>query len=173
MFTNKHLHRPKGLADAGDNDMGQLDDLDRRIIVLLQENDRLALAELSKATGAAVSTVNDRIKRLLAKGVITGFHARVSADALELDLLAFIFVAWSDPKVEPGFLKKIKASPSVLECHHVTGAWNYLLKVRVGTTRDLERFLAETVKSVVGLERTETVIVLSSAKETWALMPAR
>jgi Lrp/AsnC family leucine-responsive transcriptional regulator len=49
----------------------------------------------------------------------------------------------------------------------VTGAWNYLLKVRVGTTRDLERFLAETVKTVSGVERTETVIVLSSAKETW------
>jgi Lrp/AsnC family leucine-responsive transcriptional regulator len=150
-----------------------LDDIDRQLLTLLQENDRRSLAELSAEIGAAQSTLNDRIKRLVSQGVIAGFHARADSEALGLNLLAFIFVGWSDPKVEPVFLKKIKASPDVLECHHVTGAWNYLMKVRVGTTRDLERFLAETVKSVIGVQRTETVIVLSSAKETWALEPPK
>jgi Lrp/AsnC family transcriptional regulator, leucine-responsive regulatory protein len=145
------------------------DDIDRQLLALLQENDRRSLAELSGEIGAAQSTLNDRIKRLVAHGVIAGFHARIDPEAVGLNLLAFVFVGWSDPKVEPVFLKKIKASPDVLECHHVTGAWNYLMKVRVGTTRDLERFLAETVKTVSGVQRTETVIVLSSAKETWAL----
>jgi Lrp/AsnC family leucine-responsive transcriptional regulator len=149
--------------------MAPLDQIDRKLLALLQEDDRLALAELSKRIGVPASTVNDRIKRLVKHNIIAGFHARLSPEALRLDLLAFIFVGWSDSKVEPVFLKKMKASPDVLECHHVTGAWNYLLKVRVGTTRDLERFLAETVKTVPGVERTETVIVLSSAKETWAL----
>jgi Lrp/AsnC family leucine-responsive transcriptional regulator len=55
----------------------------------------------------------------------------------------------------------------VLERHHITGAWNYLLEVRVGTTCDLERFLTDTIKAVDGVERTETLITLSSAKETW------
>lgn len=150
-------------------DMTKFDDIDRQLLTLLQEDDRLALAELSKRIGIPASTVNDRIKRLVRQGIIAGFHARLSPEALHLDLLAFVFVGWSDPKVEPVFLKKIKASAAVLECHHVTGAWNYLLKVRVGTTRDLEKFLAETVKAVAGLERTETVIVLSSAKETWTV----
>ena len=57
----------------------------------------------------------------------------------------------------------------MLECHHITGAWNYLIKVRVGTTRNLERFLADTIKGVEGIERTETLIVLSSAKETFTV----
>ena len=149
--------------------MATFDDIDRKILDLLQKDDRLALADLSKAIGAPASTLNDRIKRLVAHGVIDGFHARLSPEALGLNLLAFIFVSWSDPKVEPIFLKKIHTVPTVLECHHVTGAWNYLMKVRVGTTRDLEKFLAETVKTVAGVERTETVIVLSSAKETQAL----
>lgn len=148
-------------------DMTKLDDTDRQLLALLQDDDRQSLAELAKAIGIPASTVSDRIKRLQRQGLIAGFHARISPEALGLNLLAFIFVCWSDPKVEPVFLKKITASPDVLECHHVTGAWNYLLKVRVGTTRDLERFLAETVKTVSGVERTETVIVLSSAKETW------
>jgi len=146
-----------------------LDDIDRKLLALLQDSDRRSLAELSAEIGAAQSTLNDRIKRLVSQGVIAGFHARVAPEAVGLNLLAFVFVAWSDPKVEAAFLKKIKASPDVLECHHVTGTWNYLMKVRVGTTRDLERFLAETVKTVSGVQRTETVIVLSSAKETWAL----
>ena len=160
-------------GDVAGDAMGQLDEIDRKLLVLLQNNDRQALAELSQAIGAPASTLNDRIKRLVSHGVIVGFHARLSPEALGLDLLAFVFAGWSDPKVEPVFLKKIKASPAVLECHHVTGAWNYLIKVRVGTTRDLEKFLAETIKAVAGVERTETVIVLSSAKETLALDVSR
>jgi len=159
----------RALGGAAGHVMNKLDELDRKLLILLQKNDKLLLVELSQATGAAASTINDRIKRLVADGVIAGFHARMSPEALGLDLLAFIFVGWSNPKVEPAFLKKIKTSSAVLECHHVTGAWNYLIKVRVGATRDLEMFLSDTVKAVAGVERTETMIVLSSAKETWAL----
>jgi Lrp/AsnC family leucine-responsive transcriptional regulator len=147
--------------------MAKLDDIDRQILTLLQDDDRLALAELSKLIGIPASTINDRIKRLVRQKLIAGFHARISPEALGLNLLAFIMVSWSNPKVEAAFLRKAKASPAVLECHHITGAWNYLLKVRVATTRDLERFLSETVKAVEGVERTETLIALSSVKETW------
>lgn len=147
--------------------MRKLDDTDRKLLTLLQDDDRLSLAELAKRIGAPASTINDRIKRLERQGLIAGFHARVSPDAVGLNLLAFMLVGWSNPKVEAAFLKRVKASPNVLECHHITGAWNYLLKLRLGTTRDLEKFLADTVKGVGGIERTETLIALSSAKETW------
>ncbi len=86
------------------------DDIDRKLIALLQENDRLSLADLSTATGSASSTINDRIKRLVRNGVITGFHARLSSEALGLELLAFVLVGWSDPKVEPNFIEKIQQS---------------------------------------------------------------
>ena len=102
-------------------------------------------------------------------GIITGFHARVAAEVVGLELLAFILVAWSDPKVEAKFLDKIQKTPNVLECHHVTGAWNYLLKVRVKNTRELETVLAGTVKSVAGVLRTDTMIALSSVKEGWSI----
>ena len=147
--------------------MPKLDDTDRQLLALLQQDDRQPLAELSEKTGVAVSTINDRIKRLIRSGMISGFHARVAPEAVGLNLLAFILVSWTNPKVEAVFLQSAKMSSEVLECHHITGAWNYLLKVRVGTTRDLERFLNETIKAVDGVERTETLIALSSAKETW------
>ena len=81
------------------------DDIDRKLIALLQQNDRLSLADLSNATGSASSTINDRIKRLVRNGVITGFHARLSSEALGLELLAFVLVGWSDPKVETNFIE--------------------------------------------------------------------
>lgn len=149
--------------------MARLDETDCHLLSLLQEDDRQPLATLSEKMGVAISTINDRIKRLVRNGVISGFHARIAPEAVGLDLLAFIMVSWSSPKVEPAFLDKVKASPDVLECHHITGAWNYLLKVRVGTTRDLERFLTDTIKTVDGVERTETLIALSTAKETWSV----
>jgi Lrp/AsnC family leucine-responsive transcriptional regulator len=150
-------------------DMKELDDIDRQLLALLQKDDRLSLADLGKNVGLAASSVNERVKRLVTRGVIEGFHAHVVPEALGLDLLAFVFVGWSDPEVEAPFLARVHASAAVLECHHVTGSWNYLLKVRLPNTRDLERFLANVIKVVPGVQRTETIIALSSSKETSSL----
>ena len=149
--------------------MKELDEIDRRLLALLQKDDRLSLAELGKGVGLAASSVNERVKRLVTRGVIEGFHAHVVPDALGLELLAFVFVGWSDPAVEGPFLARVNASAAVLECHHVTGSWNYLLKVRLPNTRELERFLGTVIKDVQGVQRTETIIALSSSKETTSL----
>jgi Lrp/AsnC family leucine-responsive transcriptional regulator len=109
------------------------------------------------------------VRKLAERGVITGVHARVAPEALGLELLAIVFVGWSDPSVEPCFFAKVAGEPAALECHHVTGAWNYLMKVRVKNTRMLEAFLTEVIKTIDGIQRTETLIVLSSVKETTAL----
>jgi Lrp/AsnC family leucine-responsive transcriptional regulator len=146
--------------------MSNLDAIDRQLITLLQTNDQSSLGELGGVVGLAPSSVKERIKRLTTQGVIQGFHARVSPEALGLDFLAFVFVGWTNPATEARFLARIANEPVVLECHHVTGAWNYLLKVRLTNTRMLESFLNQVVKSVSGVQRTETLIVLSSPKET-------
>ena len=149
--------------------MAEPDDIDRKLLELLQENGRTSYAELGKAVGLAVSSVNERVRKLSERGVITGVHARVSAEEVRLDLLAFVFVGWTDPATERPFLARVAGEQSILECHHVTGAWNYLLKVRTRAPRDLEAFLSSIVKAVPGVQRTETLIVLSSAKETMSL----
>ena len=146
--------------------MGDLDDIDRAILRQLQKDGRTPYAELGKAVGLATSSVNERVKKLGERGVITGVHAELSTEALGLDLLAFIFVGWSDTGAEESLLARISEEPAVLECHHVTGGWNYLLKVRVCNTRMLEAFLARVIQAEPGIQRTESMIVLSSAKET-------
>jgi len=152
--------------------MAELDDIDLRLIELLQEDARRPQAQLAKTVGLAPSSVNERIKRLGERGLITGFHARISPEALGYDLLAFVYVAWSRPETERAFLKKVTTQSTVMEMHHITGAWNYVLKVRVKNTRMLEGFLAKVIKAVNGVERTETIIVLSSVKES-AQIPTR
>jgi Lrp/AsnC family leucine-responsive transcriptional regulator len=149
--------------------MNDLDAIDRKLVTLLQADGRTPHAELGRTVGLAVSSVNERVRKLAERGVITGTHAHASAETLGLELLAFVFVGWSDPEVEPRFLARIAAEPAVLECHHVTGAWNYLLKVRVRNTRMLEAFLAAVIKGIDRIERTETLIALSSPKETTTL----
>jgi Lrp/AsnC family transcriptional regulator, leucine-responsive regulatory protein len=146
--------------------MKDLDDTDRLILDLLQQDDRMSLAVLGKQVGLAPSSVNDRMRRLVDRGAIKGFHARLDPEAVGLELLAFVFVGWSDPAAEKPFLKRVAMAASVQECHHVTGEWNYLLKVRLANTRQLETFLNDVIKDVHGVQRTETLIVLSSAKET-------
>jgi Lrp/AsnC family leucine-responsive transcriptional regulator len=149
--------------------MTDFDDADRKILEMLQQNGRTPYAELGKAVGLAVSSVNERVRKLHERGVIEGVHSALSPSALRLDLLAFIFVGWTDPGTETPFLEKVAIEPAIMECHHVTGTWNYLLKVRTRTTRDLEAFLNAVVKAVPGVQRTETLIVMSSAKETFQL----
>jgi Lrp/AsnC family leucine-responsive transcriptional regulator len=149
--------------------LAEIDDIDRTLLGLLQENGRTSYAELGKAVGLSISSVNERVRKLHDRGVIEGVYSAISPSALRLDLLAFIFVGWTDPATEAQFLARVAKEPSILECHHVTGSWNYLLKVRTHTTRDLESFLSSIVKGVPGVQRTETLIVMSSAKETFHL----
>jgi Lrp/AsnC family leucine-responsive transcriptional regulator len=146
--------------------MNELDAIDRQLLDLLQADTRPSLAELGRQIGLSVSSTKERIGKLVERGVISGYHAHVDPEAVGLDLLAFLFVGWSDPATEKPFLARIDAEPAVLECHHVTGVWNYVLKVRVRNPRMLEGLLAHVVKSVPGVERTETIIALSTAKET-------
>lgn len=149
--------------------MTELDEVDRKILEMLQLNGRTSYAELGKAVGLAASSINERVRKLHERGVIEGVHSSLSPAALRLDLLAFIFVGWTDPATEEPFLQRVAIEPAIMECHHVTGTWNYLLKVRTRTTRDLEAFLNAVVKAAPGVQRTETLIVMSSAKETFHL----
>lgn len=146
--------------------MAAVDAIDLKLIELLQQDARTPQAKLAGQVGLAASSVNERIRKLVEQGLITGYHARLSPEAMGYDLLAFVYVGWSRPETEPVFLARIVDEPTVLEAHHVTGAWNYMLKVRVKNTRMLEAILSKVIKAVEGIERTETIIVLSSVKET-------
>lgn len=143
-----------------------MDDIDRKIIAHIQADGRASYADIGASAGLSVSAVNERLKKLQASGAIEGYGARISAKSVGLDVLAFVEVLLERPEHDAPFRAAMLAMPAVQECHHVTGEWSYLLKVRVTDTGVLERFLSEQLKTLPGIARSHTVIALSSVKET-------
>jgi Lrp/AsnC family leucine-responsive transcriptional regulator len=137
------------------------DDTDIRILGLLQDDCRTPLARIGEQVGLSAPAVLERIKKLEAAGVIAGYHALVDARKLGLDVTAFIGVITTDPDSIEQFEQSIGGLDNVLECHHVTGAFTFLLKVKTANTSTLERLISQ-IRSIEGVARTETTVVLST-----------
>jgi Lrp/AsnC family leucine-responsive transcriptional regulator len=114
-------------------------------------------------TGPAAA---DRVRKLEESGVIRGYAALVDPEAVGASLTAFVAVTLDRPEHRKGFLKKVAKLAEIQECHHIAGDDDYLLKVRCRGPRDLDRVISEELKSVPGVGRTRSTIVLSTAKET-------
>jgi Lrp/AsnC family leucine-responsive transcriptional regulator len=146
-----------------------IDQIDLAILDALQRNGHLSHAEVGRMVGLAVSSVNERIRKLVQRGVISGWSARLDPPTLGLDLLAFVYVLIDKPENSSSFLDVIAQVPEVQECHHIASDWNFLLKVRVRNTAAFEALLTNRLKVVPGVVRTQTVISLTTHKETSAL----
>ena len=146
-----------------------MDSIDTKLLSLLQEDSKLSYAELGRSVGLAVSTVNDRLKKLHQGGAIRHYAAVLEPKAVGLDTCAFVEVLMSGPRHESAFISAMAELPQVQECHCVTGSFSYLLKVRVTDASQLEAFLRERIKSIEGVARTQTMIALSTSKETLAV----
>ena len=146
-----------------------MDDIDRKLIHLLQRDGRATNADLAAAGNLSVSAANDRLRRLQSRGVILGWTARIDPEAVELGLLAFMFVEVDGAEQNAAFITSATSMEEVLDLHHVTGEWSYLLKVRARDTRALETLITEGIKALPGVVRTRTHIALSSAKENGPL----
>jgi Lrp/AsnC family leucine-responsive transcriptional regulator len=142
-----------------------MDALDHQIVDLLQRNGRVTQLELSRAVGLSQPAVAERIRKLEERGVITGYTARVDAAKLGKDITAFIGLSIEHPKYFEGFARKVQTLPDVLECHRVAGQDSYILKVKTENTKTLDTLLVETLRTISGVTRTHTTIVLSSIKE--------
>ena len=143
-----------------------MDPIDRRLVELLQEQGRATQLELSKIVGLSQPATAERIKKLEERGVIRGYAAQVDASKLGKDVTAFIGVSIEHPKYFEAFTKRVLSLPEVMECHRVAGNDSYLLKVKTKNTGALDELLVDRLRTIAGVTRTHTTIVLSSAKET-------
>jgi Lrp/AsnC family leucine-responsive transcriptional regulator len=141
----------------------QLDDIDRRILAQLQEDCKAPLAHVGKRVGLSAPSVMERIRKLEEAGIIRGYHGVLDSRKVGLDVTAFIGVSMSSNGIV--LLETVLADmDEVLECHHVTGAYTVLLKVRTQNTQALERLISR-VRQLEGVLRTETLVVLSTQLE--------
>lgn len=146
-----------------------MDAIDLKLLSLLQAEGRTSNEKLGDAIGLSVSAVNERIKKLQKQGIVLGWEARISPQKVGLDVLAFIHILLGEKIDEGLFLKKVEKVPEILECHHITGDWSYLLKVRCKTISHFESILGEKIKVIPGVLRTQTLIALSSPLERTSL----
>jgi Lrp/AsnC family leucine-responsive transcriptional regulator len=141
-----------------------LDEADRLLIDALQRNGRSTFAELAALVGLRPPAVHERVKRLEARGYIKGYAAQIDARALGLGLASFVS-AYTGADVEyDAFAAAVSAMPEVLEIHSVAGEESFVLKVLTQSTSHLDDFLSR-LKTVQGISRTKTTIVLSTPFE--------
>jgi Lrp/AsnC family leucine-responsive transcriptional regulator len=142
-----------------------IDEIDRQILNILQQNARTPNAEIARQVGMAPSAVLERIRKLETRGVIRGYEARIDPEALGLNLLAFVFVRSEDPEgVRTG--EALAQIPEVQEVHHIAGEDCYLAKVRVPDAKTLGRLLRERFAGNGTVRSTRTTVVLETLRES-------
>lgn len=152
-----------------------IDNIDRQIVLSLQEDAHLSNAALAEKVGLTISTIHERVKKLEKKGVIKSYTALVDAEALGKPIMAFIRLTVG---TTPGdylesknrVVQVCQAEPDVMECHGVAGEDCYIIKVRAASPKDLER-LIERIRCNAQISRSVTNIVLSTFKDTTTIVP--
>jgi Lrp/AsnC family leucine-responsive transcriptional regulator len=142
-----------------------MDSTDIKILEMLQKNGREAHSNIAKAVGLSAPSVSERIKKLSSEGIVHRYTAILNDKRIGKELTAFVNVYISNPRYEEAFVKEVTKLDDVLECHHVTGDYSYLLKVKTRNTATLEEIIARKIRAIPGVARTLTNVVLSSLKE--------
>jgi Lrp/AsnC family transcriptional regulator, leucine-responsive regulatory protein len=146
-----------------------MDDRDRQILSILQQDARATFAEMGERVGLAPSSVHDRVRKLEQSGVIRAYRAQVDGEAIGLFVTAMVSVMPLDARQPDDLPERVREFPEVEACHSVAGDENYILKVRARTTSDLEDFLRR-LREKAGVN-TRTTIVLSTPFEHRPLAP--
>ena len=146
-----------------------LDDIDSKAVAALLADGRLSWADLGAALGLSAPAAAERVRKLQERGLVRGFAAVLDADAAGFPVLAFVAVTLARQDARRAFVDAVRRHPSILECHHVAGDDDFLLKVRARSLAELDALLSEELKGRLGIARTRTTIVLGTAKETAAL----
>jgi Lrp/AsnC family leucine-responsive transcriptional regulator len=141
-----------------------MDHYDNKILQLLSGNGRITGADIARKINLSLPAVTERLRKLDRSGYIDKYTIKLNRKKLELNILAFIQV-WIDHSKGLPSVDNIIALNEVLECHHVAGDFDLLLKVAVTDTAALEELLVKKIKGIKSVTRTSTTIILSTYKE--------
>lgn len=154
-----------------DGESLSLDRIDRRILLLLQQDGRITTTDLAEKVGLSPTAVAERVKRLTRDGVIRGYAAKLDPGRIGRGLLVFVEIHLERiaPDIFDTFQRAVQRAPEVLECHMVAGGFDYLIKARVADMAAYRTFLADVVLALPGVRETRTYAVMEEVKETTVL----
>ncbi|MGQ3101994.1 MAG: Lrp/AsnC family transcriptional regulator [Sphingopyxis solisilvae] len=144
-----------------------LDDFDRKILAILRRDGRITFTDLAQQVGLSKTPCQQRVRRLVEKGVITGFAAIVDPAKVGLDHVAFAEVKLSDTREAAlkQFNAAVRAIPEVEECHMIASSFDYLLKVRTVDIRRYRIVLGEKISSLPHVASTSTFVAMETISE--------
>ena len=146
-----------------------IDDIDLRILDMLQKNGKLSQAKIAGAVGLTTPSVNERIKKMERHGMIKGFVALLDHEKMGLPLTAYVDIALEHPRFEKSFIDDLEKLLAVQECHYLAGEFAYRLKVKASSPGSLADFIQTRLLPLRGVVRARTCLSLSSKKESTLL----
>ena len=148
--------------------MRDLDRIDLKMLDILQREGLISVTELAERVNLSATPCSDRLKRMEREGVITGYHARVNPAALGKNLLVFLEIKLSAKSgdVFDKVKKELMYVPEVMECHLVSGDFDYLVKARLTEMNEYRRLLGEILKRLPASAESRSYVVMEEIKET-------
>ena len=155
-------------SPSPDSEMSELDRLDRKILDALQRNGRITMTELGEQIGLSTSPCAERVRRLERQGVITGYHARVNPQAIGKTLLVFVEITLTakSGEVFEAVRREMLGLPDVMECHLVSGSFDYLVKARLHAMSDYRDLLGSILKKIPVPAQSHSYVVMEEVKES-------
>ncbi|MEL6122168.1 MAG: Lrp/AsnC family transcriptional regulator [Bacteroidota bacterium] len=149
----------------------KLDNIDLKILRLLQENSKITNLDLSKRIGLSPAPTLERVKKLEHSGVIQSYHAKVDASKLGLNVSTFVLVslAWQKENALDSFIQKIQKVDEVTEVYIITGDGDFLLRVVCADIPAYEQLLFKKLSQIEEVERLRTLMTLSKVKKSKVL----
>lgn len=142
-----------------------IDNSDRAIIKYLSHDASITNANLGNLVGLSPSAVHERVRKLKKQGILKKIVGCIDSEFMEMPLCSFIYVFIDSSQHIKNFLDAVLINSSVLDCYHITGEYSYFLKVRVKDSKSLEKFITTFLKTLPGLTKIKTELVLSSTKD--------
>ena len=142
-----------------------VDEIDIKILNMLQEDGRTKRNALAEAVGLSLPSLSERLNKLEVKGIITGYYTKINLKNFGLDLMVFITIHTDSSKHYESFAENVKQTDEILECYAVLGEGSHVMKALVKDSSSLEKLLGK-IQSWKGVKRTHSRFILSTIKET-------
>ncbi|MFK7642485.1 winged helix-turn-helix transcriptional regulator [Neisseria oralis] len=147
--------------------MKDLDKIDLKILKLLQQNARIPMTELAEKVGLSTTPVTERVKRLERDNIISGYHARLNPHAVGQSLLVFVEIKLRSKSgnIFGDFRREVTRIPQILECHLVSGEYDYLIKVRLPDMSAYRDMLGNILLQLPAAAESRSYVVMEEVKE--------
>ncbi|MBC8153007.1 MAG: Lrp/AsnC family transcriptional regulator [Bacteroidetes bacterium] len=149
----------------------KLDQIDRKVLEILQSNAKITNAQLSKEIGLSPAPTLERVKKLETSGIIQSYHAQLDRERVGLGVTTFVMVTLVGHKKETtmSFVDQANKIGEIIECHHITGSGDFLLKVISRDIASYQALMLDVINEISEVASTQTMVIMSTFKESKVL----